>query len=109
MIKPPEKYGYADLIALALNASSEVCDEEPASYKEAVSCENSGKWREAMEDEMKSLYKNNKLELVQRPRGQKVVGCKRIFKLKKGIPNVVKARHKARLVAKGFTMRRCRL
>ncbi|KAK2997897.1 hypothetical protein RJ639_024722 [Escallonia herrerae] len=35
--------------------------------------------------------------------GQKIVGCKWIYKKKEGIPGTKDARYKARLVAKGFT------
>ena len=40
---------------------------------------------------------------MELPKGQKVVGCKWIFKRKGEIPGVQKTRYKARLVAKGFT------
>lgn len=39
------------------------------------------------------------------PEGQKIVGCKWVYKKKDGIPGVEDARYKARLVAKGFTQR----
>jgi len=34
------------------------------------------KWKEAMKEEMKTLYKNNTWSLVELPEGKKVVGCK---------------------------------
>ncbi|CAM8941031.1 unnamed protein product [Rhodiola kirilowii] len=58
-----------------------------------------------MKEEMDSLMKNETWELVDRPKGQKLVGCKWIYKKKEGIPGVEKPRLKARLVAKGFTQR----
>ncbi len=39
------------------------------------------------------------------PKGQKVVGCKYIFKKKEGTPSVETPRYKAQLVAKGFNQR----
>ena len=39
------------------------------------------------------------------PAGQKLVGCRWIYKLKEGIPGVEKALFKARLVAKRDTQR----
>lgn len=36
VIKPPQRLGYADLIAFALISASEVLDEEPRNYKEVV-------------------------------------------------------------------------
>ncbi|CAM8982379.1 unnamed protein product [Rhodiola kirilowii] len=56
-----------------------------------------------MKEEMDSLAKNETWELVDRPTGKRLVGCKWIFKRKEGIPGVEKPRLKARLVAKGFT------
>ncbi|CAM8944240.1 unnamed protein product [Rhodiola kirilowii] len=58
-----------------------------------------------MNEEMDSLIKNNTWELVDRPKGQRLVGSKWIFKRKEGIPGVEKPRLKARLVAKGFTQK----
>lgn len=43
--------------------------------------------------------------MVDTPKNQKLVGCKCIFKRKRGIPGIEDARYKARLVAKGFTQR----
>ncbi|CAM8878647.1 unnamed protein product [Rhodiola kirilowii] len=37
-----------------------------------------------MKEEMDSLMKNETWELVDRPKGQKLVGCKWIYKRKEG-------------------------
>ncbi|CAM8880907.1 unnamed protein product [Rhodiola kirilowii] len=58
-----------------------------------------------MKEEIDSLMTNETWDLVDRPKGQKLVGCKWIYKKKEGIPGVEKHRLKARLVAKGFTQR----
>ncbi|KAH9685060.1 hypothetical protein KPL70_013801 [Citrus sinensis] len=76
-IKPPQRYGYTDLIAYALAASHEIDEDEPTSYREAL----------------KSSYKS------------KIVGCKWIFKLKEGLTADEPRRFKARLVAKGYTQK----
>ena len=34
-------------------------DDDPNSFREAVSCENSAKWVEAMEEELKSMSSND--------------------------------------------------
>lgn len=47
--------------------------------------------------------KNQTWELVPKPKNQKIVGCKWMFKRKEEIPGVEKARYKTWLVAKGFT------
>ncbi|CAM8970182.1 unnamed protein product [Rhodiola kirilowii] len=58
-----------------------------------------------MKEEMDSFMKNETWDLVDRPKGQKLVGCKWIYKKKEGIPDVEKPRLKGRLPAKGFTQR----
>ena len=50
-----------------------------------------------------SLHENYTLELVKPPNGQKIVGCKWVFKKNEGTPG--DARFKARLVVKGYTQR----
>ncbi|KAG8492460.1 hypothetical protein CXB51_009588 [Gossypium anomalum] len=52
---------------------------------------------------MESLHKNRTWDLVQLPKGKKVVRCKWVFKKKEGIPGVEEPRYKARLVAKGYS------
>ena len=54
---------------------------------------------------MTALKKNNTWKLVDKPKNQKTVGCKWIFKKKDGILGVEKARYKAKLIAKGFSQR----
>nr|GEZ61327.1 retrovirus-related Pol polyprotein from transposon TNT 1-94 [Tanacetum cinerariifolium] len=54
---------------------------------------------------MDSLRKNKTWKLVDHQAGQKLVTCKWLFKIKKGIEGVQKPRYKARLVARGFTQR----
>ena len=58
-----------------------------------------------MNEEIECLHKNQTCELVKLPKGDKTVGCKWIFKKKKGIPSVEDARFKSRLVAKGYSQR----
>jgi len=58
-----------------------------------------------MDDEMNSLLKNKTWELVKRPKGQKLIECKWIFKIKEGEGGNDSVRYKARLVAKGFTQK----
>lgn len=72
--------------------------EEPANYKQAAKDEN---WKKAVKNEMESIESNNTWELTTLPPGQKVVGLKWIFKLKKNAEGKI-VKHKARLVAKGY-------
>ena len=69
-IKPPERYGHADLISYALIVGKENEDqEEPQSYDEAISSKDNSKWIEAMEEEMTSLEKNQTWIHVDCPKG----------------------------------------
>jgi hypothetical protein len=55
--------------------------DDPASYKEAMKSENLLKWREAMEEELRSMSSNDVLDLVEIPDGAKIVGCKWVYKM----------------------------
>ena len=72
---------------------------EPDSYQEALKVSDSDKWKLAMKEEMDSLAKNKTWDLVELPESRKVVGCKWVYKLKKGANDIV-PKYKARLVAK---------
>ena len=56
-----------------------------------------------MDEEMESLEKNKTWVLIDKPKQQKLVGCKWIFKRKEGVSGVENTRYKARLVTKGYT------
>jgi hypothetical protein len=76
--------------------------DDPISYKQAIAHQNSDKWIEAMQDELKSMSTNQVYELVEIPNGVKPVGCKWVYKTKRDSKGKVE-KFKARLVAKGFT------
>ncbi|GJX88874.1 retrovirus-related pol polyprotein from transposon TNT 1-94 [Tanacetum coccineum] len=103
--KPLRFRDESNMAAYAFAAAEEEDTHEPLTYQEAVACEDSSKWKAAMEEEMDSLRKNKTWELVDHPAGQKLVSCKWLFKIKEGIEGVQKPRYKARLVARGFTQR----
>ena len=79
--------------------------DEPCTYRDAVDSKESKQWLIAMNEEIKSLQKNQTWELVQLPKGKRVVGCKWVFKRKEGISGIEPPRFKARLVAKGYTQK----
>ncbi|GJS31120.1 retrotransposon protein, putative, ty1-copia subclass [Tanacetum coccineum] len=101
----PDLTDYHNMATYAFAAAEEEDTHEPLTYQEAVACEDSSKWKAAMEEEMDSLRKNKTWELVDPPAGQKLVSSKWLFKIKEGIEGVQKPRYKARLVARGFTQR----
>nr|GEW72495.1 putative zinc finger, CCHC-type [Tanacetum cinerariifolium] len=77
---------------------------DPESFEDAITFNQSTHWREAMEDELNSISKNNVWELAELPKGAKPVGCKWVYKTKLD-PNGNVKRYKARLVAKGYTQK----
>ena len=73
-------------------------DCKPIGFKEAM---QSKKWRQAMDEEMKSIENNDTWELTSLPKGQKAIGVKWVYKAKKNAKGEVE-KYKARLVAKGY-------
>nr|GEY14041.1 reverse transcriptase [Tanacetum cinerariifolium] len=59
------------------------------------------KWRQAMEEEIKSIEKNDTWELKTLPKGQQAIGVKWVYKAKKNGKGEME-KYKARLVAKGY-------
>lgn len=98
----PQRYVYSYFVAYALSVVDAVEYNDPVAYKDIVSSNDSEKWLFAMNEEMKSLQKNQTLELVKSLKGKKIMGCKWIFKKNEGKLGVEDARYKTRLVAKGF-------
>ena len=77
-------------------------EDEPQSIKEALSGKNAEYWREACELEIKSLKDNRTWDLVEKPDGQNIVGCKWVFKVKLAADGNID-RFKARLVAQVYS------
>eukprot|EP00253_Pinus_taeda_P009594 PITA_09594 len=96
MKRPPKRYDdYVTSVAFTAN------DDEPFCYQEVVEGFKREKWKAIMKDEMMALDKNGTWDPVELPKDRKIVGCKWVFKLKRGIDDT-EDRYKARLVAKGF-------
>jgi transposase InsO family protein len=72
--------------------------EEPTNFQDADKEEN---WRCAMKEEIDSIRNNQTWSLQDPPAGQRVIGLKWIYKVKKDSDGKV-LKHKARLVAKGY-------
>ncbi|KAD3066473.1 hypothetical protein E3N88_34353 [Mikania micrantha] len=77
-------------------------DDEPSSYKEAVEDEE---WKAAMRTEMESIENNGTWKLVELPKGQKAIGLKWVFKVKKDGNGEI-SKYKARIVAKGYVQQK---
>ena len=76
-------------------------NEDPITYMDAMQRSDSEKWLEAMKSEMESMKVNDVWTLVDPPEGVKPIGCKWVFKRKRGADGKVET-YKARLVAKGY-------
>ncbi|GJZ71788.1 putative RNA-directed DNA polymerase [Tanacetum coccineum] len=74
-------------------------DKIPANTEQALKSKH---WKDAMEEEIKALIKNNTWEKRVLPPGKKTVGCRWMFTIKYK-PDGTIERYKARLVAKGHT------
>ena len=82
-----------------------VTDEgEPENYQEVLTLDEKNVWLDAMKEEMDSLKKNETYELVEPPKGKKVLKNRWVFKNKKDGEKIVK--RKARLVVKGCNQKK---
>ena len=78
-------------------------DGESESFREVQSHKDKQSWLKAMHEEINSLNKNKTYDLVELPKGKKVLRNKWVFKLNKDGDKLVK--YKARLVVKGFSQK----
>lgn len=58
-------------------------ENDPTNFSQAISSEQSTKWTEAMEAELKSMYDNQVWELVEPTGDHKAIGCEWVFKTKR--------------------------
>ena len=68
----------------AFEAVSENLESDPTSYEEAMADSDSGHWVKAMKIEMESIDSNQVWELVEPLANIKPIGCKWIYKRKRG-------------------------
>ena len=62
-------------------------------------------WKDAIVEEISSLYKNDTQELTELPKKKKVIDCKWVYAKKLESLKEDTVRYKARLVAKGYVQR----
>ena len=79
-------------------------EDDPINFRQALESSKSQELIDAMNEEIKSMKDNDIGDLVPLPEGVKPIGCKWIFKTKRGSKSDVE-RYKARLVAKGYTQK----
>ena len=68
---------------------------------DAIQRSNFDEWLEAMKSKIDSIKVNNVYTLLDPPEGVKPIGCKQIFKRKRGADGKVES-YKAYLVVKGY-------
>ena len=80
-------------------------DDDPKSYKQAMTSSDAPFWKEAINSEIESIMHNPTREIVDLPPGAKTIGCKWMLKRKlKPYGSIEK--YMARLVAKGFKQKK---
>ena len=77
------------------------CEKPPSTVTEALTSELSSEWEEAMRLEMKCLLDHDAWDIVRRPEGANVIGCKWVYAFKRNQFGEIE-KYKARLVAQGF-------
>ena len=75
----------------------------PLTFKEAMTSTESGKWKKAMDEEMRSLEDNQTFTLTKLPEDWKTVGGRWVYSIKCDIDG--HDQYKARFVAKGYSQR----
>jgi histone deacetylase 1/2 len=76
-------------------------NDEPQTYREAVSSIDGDKWRSATQEEFDAHEKNKTWSVVKREKWMNVIGSKWVNKRKRDVKGEV-IRYKSRIVAKGF-------
>ena len=83
------------MYAYALSMEENIENEKPCNYHEAITSREFIQWIVAMNEENEYFQKNHTWQLIQKPKYQKIVGCKQVFKRNGRIPRVKDARFKA--------------
>lgn len=85
-------------------ASAKLTIDEPRTRNQALLSPDKAKWKDAMDEEIKSLLDNGTWEIVPAPKDRAIVSNKWVFKVKKDVKGQVE-KYKARLVARGFSQK----
>ena len=99
IVRPPIRFiGLGE----TYEAISKKAETDPYTYEEAMNDIDAHHLVKEMKYELDSMYSNQVWDLVKAPNGIKLVGCKQVYKRKRGIDGKVET-FKVRLVAKGYT------
>jgi hypothetical protein len=79
-----------------------ITDDDPRNVREAVDSEDGKLWKNAMDEEMAALDKNEAWDLVELSTGTNFIGNKWVFKKKLNAKGKVE-KYKSQLVAKGYS------
>ena len=86
---------------MRLVVTEESGEDDPKTFKQAMTRSNAKLWQEACKAEVDSLVENKVFTVVDKPSDKPVNTSKWVFKRKKGIDGKV-GKYKARIVARGF-------
>jgi hypothetical protein len=84
------------------NFALSITDDDPRTVRETVDSKDGKLWKNAMDEEMAALDKNEAWDLVEFPTGRNPIGNKWVFKNKLDTEGKVE-KYKDRLVAKGYS------
>lgn len=109
--EPPElvtersqEIGGENSIAHYVYSNIVVDGRDPLDYREATAGPNKEAWMESMRKELNNMERLHVYELTELPPGRKAIGCKWVFKTKRGADGEP-TELKSRLVAQGFTQK----
>ena len=101
IVRPPNKF---TLLGECYEAISEEHEQDPYNYDEAINENDQGCWQDAMKGEIESMYSNQVCKLVDLPANIKPIGCKCVYKRKRGPDRRVET-FQVRLIAIGYTQK----
>nr|XP_009803862.1 PREDICTED: uncharacterized protein LOC104249184 [Nicotiana sylvestris] len=79
-------------------------NKDPVLFSQVIKSNESDKWIDSMNEELKSMEYNKVWDLVELPKSSKRIGYRWVFKTKHDSNGNIE-RYKARLVAKGYTQK----
>ena len=77
-------------------------EDDTTSYYEAINDKDFSFWKKAMKSKLESMYSNNVWTLVDLTQGVEPIGCKWVYKRKRGVDGKVET-YKARSMAKDYS------